>query len=340
MRTPLLIVVVALSGLSCRAANAPCQLTSECLDSEVCRSGWCRTTCNADSDCQSGETCRDGACLSVLIETPDAGRDGARTDAVVADGMTADAVSTDRGGQDQLSTDAARMDSATADSGHTDTSHADAGQPEAATCTESNIYWDTTDPCPGSENCTINLGTDLVECLPGAVSGTPYQSCADGGLCPHGSTCMPMESMRCLPFCRVDDLRCPDYATDKPGLCLYQAPIESTALCERPWACDPIGDTGCPSSLHCYRVFQWGNLCVDFNVGLTLDQACTGDLECVTGLVCDPLDHRCRYLCAGPTGTPCPGVRTCFPHDAPYGVCRSSPPDAGNDANQEAGSGQ
>ena len=64
--------------LSCRAPAGPCEVTQDCLDSEVCVEALCRRACNTDRDCAVGDECRDGACLP--IEAPPS-RDDTQSDA-------------------------------------------------------------------------------------------------------------------------------------------------------------------------------------------------------------------------------------------------------------------
>jgi len=358
VRPPIAFVLAlsagTLAGSACRQANGPCDLTSQCLDSEVCRSGWCRATCNADSDCRSDESCRDGACLSVLVETPDAGHDGARsdaagrdtqTDAVVSDLPAADRRATDLTSRDIQGSDLATGDLApgdthggsdrdASDGAQVDSGPSDTSPVEAGACSVANIYWDTIDRCAGNENCAIDMSSGLVSCVAGAPSGMPYQSCADAGQCPHGSTCASMDSLRCMPFCRLADMRCPDYDVGKPGLCMYQTSVPEIGLCERPWECNPVNDTGCPANDHCYRVTSWGNVCVDYLAGAGLNQSCAGDFECQATLYCDPPASRCRRLCTSAPNT-CPAPQLCSGRDGIYGVCVAPPLDAGN----ESGSG-
>lgn len=71
LRTHLLLLLCGVVGSSdpgcaCQQANSPCNETVQCLRTELCQAGRCRTICNVSSECNSGESCRNGICMPAV----------------------------------------------------------------------------------------------------------------------------------------------------------------------------------------------------------------------------------------------------------------------------------
>ena len=191
--------------------------------------------------------------------------------------------------------------------------------------------------CPAGQGCylsgTARLCAAAGTTAPGATC-TGVSSCAPGSTCLNVATSGPAANM-CSRFCDVDS----DCAG---GLCIYTindgagGAIPGVTVCTTP--CDPIAQTGCPSSTSC-QIFResMGAMryfadCSSPTGILGQGASCTTQADCAAGFACAGTPGTCLRWCdnpgvAGPASG-CPGGLSCFGFTTPirigattYGVC-------------------
>jgi hypothetical protein len=169
--------------------------------------------------------------------------------------------------------------------------------------------------------CTI-VG-DRATCTPagtrklGEACNLTSDDCEAGlGCNPEPATC-GANFGRCYRFCRD--------AADCDGQVCYAGPLGgSQKICALPAQdCDPVADTGCPSSaLGCYWTSERKTYC-DCRGIQDEGDTCGIYNDCIVGFTCvveGAPPGTCRQLCT-PGGGECFGGQTCRTNNSAYGYC-------------------
>lgn len=183
--------------------------------------------------------------------------------------------------------------------------------------------------------CDLTDANDgSTECRAVVTQGNSNSHCTDGTGCRAGYTCTVDSAANpgwCSRFCEVDSdctgtgSRCVNALDDGNGNPL------NVDVCSN--ACDPYGQTGCPSGMGCFPINSADGDYTDcLYMGTTPDGgACTSSRECRNGSGCVTFDgttHECASFCVfGNNGT-CGTGEVCHGFTDPltigtveYGVC-------------------
>jgi hypothetical protein len=182
--------------------------------------------------------------------------------------------------------------------------------------------------------CDLTTGIDP-GCRAVTKQGTSNDHCTLATDCKAGFTCIhdtePSDAPFCSRFCLHDGdctgtgSRCVDGLDDDNG-----KPIGVT-VCSN--ACDPFGQTGCPSGMGCIGVDDAGGDFTDciYMAGKPDGSACTTTNECLAGSVCvdDAGTATCEPYCHVNNAATCTSGTTCTGFASPlviagieYGACQ------------------
>ncbi|MFK7992108.1 MAG: hypothetical protein AB8I08_39180 [Sandaracinaceae bacterium] len=173
--------------------------------------------------------------------------------------------------------------------------------------------------CAEGEGCALDAFGGGLSCQPIAGLGVELDACVDGGqaACAPGYFCALEGTGEafCKRFCELDaDCPQPGSACANNVRLATGTPSGQTACTT---SCDPVDQTGCPSSLAC-RLARDGSPprtfvdCREF--GAAAEGApCMGAEVCAPGLIC--LNDTCQRICR-PGGPPvCELSLTCTPSE-------------------------
>lgn len=177
--------------------------------------------------------------------------------------------------------------------------------------------------CITGEACSIVSGAIPGCVVPGTVA--PFEPCNPGAYdCQAGAICIGdgTSPPTCLPFC---ELYVPTSCASG-SLCLYSLVVgqDEVGLCVQPDVCDPVSSAGCDASIveGCYIMGPAGEtFCFPAGSG-PAGTACTDDIECAAGLMCE--NSACAELCYS-TGDCAAGTCQNFgfnSHHPTVGVCQ------------------
>jgi cysteine-rich repeat protein len=168
--------------------------------------------------------------------------------------------------------------------------------------------------CPTGQTCDVaRNGSHFCRSFGTGVAET---ACSNSEVCASGYSCVAEGTSKfCRRHCGVDSdcngtgARCKATLNDAGG-----QPIAGIKLCT--FTCNPILQTGCPTTLSCYAI---GNLALDYTdcalPGTTPEQSsCSERTQCVAGSVCDSTVDGlvCVPYCDRGNVTACPGGQLCF----------------------------
>ena len=184
--------------------------------------------------------------------------------------------------------------------------------------------------CDTGEQCTL-VSEDELGCYT-AGSIPAYSSCDSTELpedgCSVGTICTDRNdpgAPRCLPFCLEQYENCPD-----GGRCLLSSGYDGVMLCDTQRECEPVGDVGtpvCENGAGCYYSTGYETYCIEDGGTKQLGEDCS-NLECDTGLVCQPLQvdgayvFECQKLCTYLDPVACEDATDCtLPDDCDDASC-------------------
>ncbi len=186
--------------------------------------------------------------------------------------------------------------------------------------------------CSGSTPACDLSATGDTECRAVTAQGTSNSHCATDTACRAGYTCLGDGSSNlpwCARFCEVDS-----DCNGAGSRCVVGITTGNTALdvdvCSN--ACDPYGQTGCPSDMGCVARNDAAGDYTDcrYMGSLPDGAACTKASDCMTGSDCVGTAGAtvCRAYCVVGNSTTCPVGDSCVGFVAPltisgveYGAC-------------------
>ena len=180
--------------------------------------------------------------------------------------------------------------------------------------------------CGSGQKCTLIDAQNHVGCATtGFVSA--YSACTETRPddCTLSNLCSDADdpgNFTCLPFCEALGVPCLN------GKCTHAISLAgggTAYLCAPADSCDPVSDTGCDLTQHCYLDRTGGGLtfCVNTAGTVPAGSPCTDDYACEPGHTCfGPIGNgTCYPLCHAGNNAECTGVLCSDIPNTDFGLC-------------------